>query len=90
MKKLTLTIAFCLLGYIGFSQTSTYVNPYTKKNGTYVEGYNRTTPNNTNIDNYSTQGNSTFHQSIQILLKNSQKLSHLESKNIYLINSYTY
>lgn len=58
MKKLFITVTFCLLGYLGFSQTSTYVNPYTKKNGTYVEGYNRTTPNNTNIDNYSTQGNS--------------------------------
>jgi hypothetical protein len=57
MKKLTFTIAFCLFGYIGFSQASTYVNPYVKKNGTVVEGYNRTLPNNTNLNNYSTQGN---------------------------------
>lgn len=58
MKKLAFTLAFSLVGYWGFSQTSTYVNPYVKKNGTLAEGYNKTLPNNTNIDNYSTQGNS--------------------------------
>lgn len=58
LKKLTLTLAFSLIGFIGFSQTSTYVNPYVKQNGTVVQGYQRTMPNNTNTDNYSTQGNS--------------------------------
>lgn len=35
----------------------TYVNPYTRKDGTYVEGHYRSSPNNTKMDNYSTQGN---------------------------------
>lgn len=30
-----------------------WVNGYQKSNGTYVQGYNRTTRNNTNVDNYS-------------------------------------
>jgi hypothetical protein len=34
-----------------------YVNGYYKKNGTYVEGYNRTSSNSTKDDNYSTKGN---------------------------------
>lgn len=59
MKKTLLTIAICLIGFSGFSQTrNQYVPGYIKPStGTYVEGYNRTLPNNTNIDNYSTYGN---------------------------------
>ena len=40
-----------------FAQTSTYVSGYTNSNGTYVQGYYRTTPNTTRNDNYSTVGN---------------------------------
>lgn len=36
----------------------TYVKPYMKKDGTYVEGHVRSAPNNTNTDNYGTKGNS--------------------------------
>ena len=35
----------------------TYVNGYTKSDGTQVQGYERTNPNSTRSDNYSTQGN---------------------------------
>jgi hypothetical protein len=55
MKKLILSFIFSILAFAAFSQT--FVNPYTKKNGTTVQGYYRTAPNTTNIDNYSTQGN---------------------------------
>lgn len=34
-----------------------HVNGYTKKDGTYVAPHERTAPNNTNLDNYSTKGN---------------------------------
>ncbi len=48
--------------YSGSNQPSstrtTQVNGYTRRNGTYVEGYNRTQQNTTNTDNYSTTGNS--------------------------------
>lgn len=46
---------FSILGFAAFSQT--YVNPYTKKDGSAVQGYYKTAPNKTNTDNYSTQGN---------------------------------
>lgn len=34
-----------------------HVHGYTKKDGTYVAPHERTAPNNTNLDNYSTKGN---------------------------------
>jgi len=34
-----------------------YVNGYTKSNGTYVQGYYRSSPNSTTSDNFSTKGN---------------------------------
>lgn len=42
---------------ICFGQKHTYVRPYVKKNGTYVEGHYRTSPNGTNRDNFSTRPN---------------------------------
>src|SRR5258706_8812903 len=34
-----------------------YVQGYMRADGTYVPGYYRSSPNNTKVDNYSTQGN---------------------------------
>jgi hypothetical protein len=34
-----------------------HVRGYTKKDGTYVAPHERTAPNNTTLDNYSTKGN---------------------------------
>jgi len=42
------------------AQTNTntvHVKPYPKKDGTTVQGHDRTAPNNTNRDNYSTRPN---------------------------------
>lgn len=49
-------IIFLLYSLSLFSQ-DVWVNGYYKSNGTYVEGYYRTRPNNTNSDNFSTKGN---------------------------------
>ena len=57
MKKLFFFIAFLFAAATSFAQTSTYVSGYTNSNGTYVQGYYRTTPNTTRNDNYSTVGN---------------------------------
>jgi hypothetical protein len=35
----------------------TYVHGYTRSNGTYVQPHERTAPDHTNLNNYSTQGN---------------------------------
>ena len=61
MKQLILSL-FLLFGFIAatFAQVnpnSTYVRGYTRSNGTVVNGYYRTTPNNTINDNYSTKPN---------------------------------
>jgi hypothetical protein len=55
MKVLVL-MATCAL-FAASANAQVYVKPYVNKNGTYVEGYQRTAPNETKLDNYSTQGN---------------------------------
>lgn len=62
MKKLLISIV-ATIALFSFSTTlfaqaaSSYVSGYFKKNGTYVQGYYRTAPNNTRLDNFSTKGN---------------------------------
>ncbi len=55
MKKIFAFIAISFLlvsaAYAG------YVNGYTRKDGTYVQGHNRSDPNDTVRDNYSYKGN---------------------------------
>lgn len=52
MIKLILVVSF--FSSFAFAE---YVNGYTRKNGTYVPGYNRSDRNDTKNDNYSTKGN---------------------------------
>lgn len=54
MKKATLIAAILFAGSAG---AQVYVKPHVTKDGAYVEGYQRTAPNSTKTDNYSTQGN---------------------------------
>ncbi|QKM64645.1 hypothetical protein DCO17_04985 [Polynucleobacter tropicus] len=56
MKHLLAFIIFCIA--FGTAFADTYVNGYYKKDGTYVNGYTRSSPDSTNWNNYSTQGNS--------------------------------
>jgi hypothetical protein len=56
MKKFLLAlVAASLLGPAASAQV--HVKGYTKKDGTYVAPYYRSSPNNTKLDNYSTKGN---------------------------------
>jgi hypothetical protein len=54
--KATLLIATCAL-FTGAVSAQVYVKPHVTKDGTYVQGYQRTAPNETKVDNYSSQGN---------------------------------
>jgi hypothetical protein len=53
MKTIILILIPCCL----FGQSSTRVKGYTKKDGTHVSSYHKTTPNRTKNDNYSHKGN---------------------------------
>ena len=59
MKKIIIFLFLIVSSIQLFCQNESdvYVESYTKKNGTYVEGHYRTSPNYTNNDNYSTKGN---------------------------------
>lgn len=54
MKKIALVIALLVTNVAIADQ---YVRGYTKSNGTSVDGYYRSSPNNTVSDNFSTRGN---------------------------------
>ena len=57
MKRLFLLISIIFALFSSITFADTYVNGYTKKDGTYVSGYTRSSPDSTNTNNYSTQGN---------------------------------
>lgn len=54
MKKLALILA-ALAAVSAFADE--WVNPYVRKDGTYVQGHHRTAPDSNPYNNYSTQGN---------------------------------
>lgn len=49
--------ALAALLFGGTALAQTYVQGYTKKDGTYVAPHYRSSPNSTTSDNYSTRGN---------------------------------
>lgn len=55
MKTLILTAVLIAIAAPAFADE--YVNGYYRQNGTYVEPYHRTAPDNSLYNNYSTQGN---------------------------------
>jgi hypothetical protein len=57
VKKLRAFLLVALAALCVQALADTYVNGYFKKDGTYVPGYYRSSPNGTNLDNYSTKGN---------------------------------
>jgi hypothetical protein len=55
MKKIALVIvALVILPSVAFAG---HVNGYSRRDGTYVQGYERSNPNQTVRDNYSYSGN---------------------------------
>lgn len=54
MKIILATLAIALCATAAHADT---VNGYMRKNGTYVQPYQRSSPNSTTLDNWSTQGN---------------------------------
>jgi len=56
MKAVFALIASSLLASAAVAQV--FVQPHVRKDGTFVEGHIRSSPNNTRIDNYGSQGNS--------------------------------
>jgi hypothetical protein len=56
MKKSNL-LALLLVLASSASFADQYVSPHVRSDGTYVQGYTRSSPNSTATDNYSHQGN---------------------------------
>lgn len=56
-EKILFSVIMICIAQLGISQTYNRVNGYFRSNGTYVEPYYRTAPNNTILDNWSTYPN---------------------------------
>ncbi|WP_158301111.1 hypothetical protein [Janthinobacterium sp. BJB426] len=50
-------LAISMVFFTGIASAQVHVNGYTKKDGTYVAPHQRTAPDSTISNNYSTQGN---------------------------------
>lgn len=57
MKQFILAALMICFSTLAFGQSYYRVNGYYRSNGTYVEPYYRTAPNNTILDNWSTYPN---------------------------------
>ena len=58
MKRHIFTTIIATSLIISTASQAEHVNGYTRQDGTYVQPYQRTAPNSTRMDNYSTIGNS--------------------------------
>jgi hypothetical protein len=54
MKKILLIFLLCLSSFV---EADVHVRGHYRSNGTYVQPHYRSSPNATNLDNYSTKGN---------------------------------
>lgn len=55
---IALLLAFLMLSAVAAEARSTRVKPHVRKDGTFVPGHRRTTPDSSKFNNYSTKGNS--------------------------------
>lgn len=57
MKTLSLLAATFVFVAAGHADAANRVKGYQKKNGTYVQPHQRSTPNHSKVDNWSSDGN---------------------------------
>ena len=57
MKKLVVLTLAILLGWVMVASAQVWVNPYTRKDGTQVQGHYRSSPDGNPYNNYSFPGN---------------------------------
>jgi hypothetical protein len=76
-----LTTAAFLAAGSSLLQAQVWVNSYERQNGTHVDGYYRSSPNNTTLDNYSTRGNTNFYTGQAGTRSSDDGLQHYISRN---------
>jgi hypothetical protein len=57
MKRIMIILATFFVLLPAWAAADQWVSGYTRSDGTYVQGYNRSSPNNTVQDNFSYYGN---------------------------------
>jgi hypothetical protein len=56
MKKITLLAVVFVLGWLGVAQAQVWVDPYTRRDGTYIGGHYRSNPDGNPYNNWSYPG----------------------------------
>ena len=57
MKKITFLAVAFVFGWLAMAQAQVWVDPYTRKDGTYVGGHYRSSPDRNPYNNWSYPGN---------------------------------
>jgi hypothetical protein len=57
MRKIPLLATALILGWLGVAQAQVWVDPYTRKDGTQVQGHYRSNPDGNPYNNWSYPGN---------------------------------
>jgi opacity protein-like surface antigen len=57
VKKIILLAAVFVMGWLAVAQAQVWVDPYTRKDGTYVSGHYRSNPDGNPYNNWSYPGN---------------------------------
>ena len=57
MKKLPLLVIALIFGWLSIAQAQVWVDPYTRRDGTQVQGHYRSNPDGNPYNNYSYPGN---------------------------------
>lgn len=63
--KYIMLVVMVLLGLALYARADTYVNGYTRSNGTYVNSHYRSDYNSNKMDNWSTKGNYNPHNGLK-------------------------
>jgi len=57
MRRLVGFVGALVILTVGVASAQVYVNPYVRRDGSYVQGHMRTLPDGNRFNNWSTQGN---------------------------------
>jgi hypothetical protein len=57
MKKITFLAVALVVGWLGVAQAQVLVDPYLRRDGTYVDGHYRSNPDGNPYNNWSYPGN---------------------------------
>ena len=81
MKKLPLLVVALIFGWLSVAQAQVWVDPYTGRDGTQVQGHYRSNPDGNPYNNYSYPGNVTPYTGKQATGDPNRYLEQYQNRN---------